>query len=380
MIDLTWKEIGDLVNKEFRVDGEVPRDESAYRKQYQASRLFFDEVFSKIQMDEDAGALYQLQRDELFKLKKQFFDQRREYNKLLTSEARWENLKDQLLIAADSLGEIKPLAHINQTEDINESEAVLLLSDWHYGLVANNIWNTYNVDVFIQRVSELRDKVIKYLRRHKPRILHVVVLGDMIAGAIHVSSRVDSEERTVEQLMNVSEYIAGFIASVSQYAFETKVYTAYGNHSRVIQSFQDSIHADNLERVIPWWLRQRLKDCPFVQVMDESVYEFAVFKACDNQIVAVHGDLDTGKNASVQLSQLFFKKLGINVDMIFMGHIHHITTEEDLGVEISTVGSLCGTDEYANGKRLYATPSQTLVFFTDGTKGKECRYDIGFSI
>jgi len=42
LIDLTWSEITDYVNKEFRVDETEYRTEAAYRKQYNMARKFFE--------------------------------------------------------------------------------------------------------------------------------------------------------------------------------------------------------------------------------------------------------------------------------------------------------------------------------------------------
>jgi protoporphyrinogen oxidase len=54
---------------------------------------------------------------------------------------------------------------------------------------------------------------------------------------------------------------------------------------------------------------------------------------------------------------------------------HHLETVEDTGIESILVGSLCGTDEYANNRRLYSYPSQTLMMFNKDD-GKYCQYNI----
>ena len=71
--------------------------------------------------------------DEIYKAKKQFYDQRREYNKLLTDAARTDNLFDELKRAADRLQELKPLGRFAVTDQLRvmNNEAVLVLSDWH---------------------------------------------------------------------------------------------------------------------------------------------------------------------------------------------------------------------------------------------------------
>lgn len=378
-LDLTWDEIASLINKEFREEGEPYRTESSYRKQYQISKLFFDNVFSRLLEEVETEDLFREQKDELFKLKKQFYDQRREYNKLLTADARWEHLVGEVKNTALALNKIAPLlgeAVIGETED---SEGLLMLSDWHYGMVTDNIWNRYNVEIFKKRLNKLRNKVIQYAIRHKPKVMHVAVLGDMVQGAIHVTSRVNSEEITVEQIMHVSEYIAELVADIAKYVPSVKVYSTYGNHARTVQNYKDSVHSDNLERLIPWWLTQRLVACDGVEVMDNDKYEFIHIPIYDSNIVGSHGDLESKKNPQITISQLFAKKYGINIDTVIGGHIHHNTADEDLGVEYITGGSMCGTDDFSNNGRMFSIPSQTLLFYSEDSVGKECRYDITFS-
>jgi hypothetical protein len=43
------------------------------------------------------------------------------------------------------------------------------------------------------------------------------------------------------------------------------------------------------------------------------------------------------------------------------------------------VQSLCGTDDYANGKRLYSTPGQLMLVFVPGI-GADARYQIKLEV
>jgi hypothetical protein len=224
-------------------------------------------------------------------------------------------------------------------------------------------------------VANLFDKVTAALKKHGIKTLHIALLGDFVNGAIHTGCRVASEESTCEQLMNVSEVLANFINAISAYVDEVNVYSTYGNHARTIQNKNDSIHADNMERVIPWWLKQRLKDNTKVDIVDSEYHEFIYFNVCGYNVVCSHGDLDQFKNLGVTVNSLFSKKYGKTIDYTFSGDKHHLEAFEQFGVESALVGSLCGTDEYANNKRLYSNPMQTLCIFTP-EDGKLCTYNI----
>jgi len=122
------------------------------------------------------------------------------------------------------------------------------------------VWETYDTDICISRAAELCIAATQRLRLHRCKVAHIVLLGDMAHGAIHTSARVASEELVCDQIMNVSEVLAQFISMIADNVESTCVHSTYGNHLRTVQIKDDNIHADNMEKIIPWWLKQRLKD------------------------------------------------------------------------------------------------------------------------
>ena len=370
-LDFTWPQMAEIFNNEFGCN----KGDTAYRKEWAAFSRIFNANVDKLVGNNTYSDKLKEQINEFHKAKQQFYDQRREYNKMLISDARAENLMEKLIEAAN----IAPLQDYSDVftfkNESSKEEAVLCLSDWHYGQVSNNIWNEYNTDICLQRTSKLFDKVSAALREHNVKILHIALLGDFVNGAIHTGCRVASEENTCEQLMHVSEILANFINAISVYVDAVCVYSTYGNHARTIQNKNDSIHADNMERVIPWWLKQRLKDNHKVNIVDSEYYEFIYMNVCGHNVVCTHGDLDRFKDLGVIVNSLFSKKYGKTIDYTFSADKHHLESFEQFGIESTLVGSMCGTDEYANNKRLYSNPMQTLCIFTP-EDGKLCSYNI----
>lgn len=309
--------------------------------------------------------------DELKRERQKFFDQRREYNKIQAEAGRREHLYERLGQAADELSETVGDVFAGQTAlDVCDNEAVLVFSDWHYGMVTHNTFNTYNTDICKERVQEVVTKASSRIAQNKCSKLHVVVLGDIFHGAIHASARVASEELTADQLMQASEILAQAIIFLSQYVEETHIYITYGNHARTVQSKQDSIHRDNMERLIPWWLKTRILaeervsgESLNINIAPESDTEFLLLNVCGHDICAAHGDLDSVKASPRMLSTLFHKKYGKDIEYILLGDKHHREDFEELGVTSMLCGALCGSDDYANGKRLFSTPSQMLLIF-----------------
>jgi len=307
---------------------------------------------------------------------KRFFDQRREFNKLVDRLGREEHLEDRLVAAAQELNCLSPLAVEKESLHCSDGEeAVLVLADWHYGMVTDNIWQHYDTDVCRERVEKLVTETIKRLRLHRPRRLHVVLLGDMAHGAIHTSVRVASEELVCEQVMQVSEILARSIAALADEVEETVVHATYGNHLRTVQNKSDSLHADNMERLIPWWLEQRLMGRGDVVFPEAEYYEFLYFDVCGYHVCATHGDLDHVKSAGRTLNTLFQKKYGTGIDYVLLADKHHKEEFEELGVETMIVRALCGVDDYANDRRLYSIPGQLLLFFKTGI-GADAYYQI----
>lgn len=375
LINATWEQLSPILNTQLEIDETEWRGESAWRKKYRVMQQAWDDVFSKTQFVESRSTDVEEQINELFKAKKQVQDQRRELRKLLTVDARFNNLTEKLIESVNSLCEIKPLVFEDYVANTGNSEAIIAWADWHYGMVTDNIWNQYNTDICRQRVADFVSKAIQYIQLHNVKILHIMLLGDAAHGSIHTGCRVASEEDACDQLMQSSEIMAEAINELSSYVSEVNVYATYGNHLRTVQNKNDSVHSDNMEKIVPWWLEQRLQNNDRVNVIKSDYYEFIYLNVCGYNIVGAHGDLERFKQFGLTVNTLFTKKYGKTIDYTVSADKHHIEEFETMGIESILVRSLCGTDEYANNHRLYSAPGQTLMIFTP-EDGRECTYNI----
>jgi len=315
---------------------------------------------------------------ELQKERQRFYDQRREYNKIINAEGREEHLHEMLIDAANHLDESVGRLFDDEPSfdlDVSDNQAVLVFSDWHYGMVADNAFNHYNTDVCRRRVHHVVEEARKRLLLHKCSILNIVVLGDLLHGAVHTSARVASEELVADQLMQSAEILAQAIVALSKYVNVTIVRMTYGNHARTVPNKKDNIHRDNMERIIPWWLEQRFYGNSNILIDNNFENEFMVFDVNGHSICASHGDLDSVKSSPRLLTTLFHKKYGVDIECILLGDKHHRESFDELGVTAMICGSLCGTDDYANGKRLFSTPSQ-LMLIVDKEHGIDAEYNI----
>lgn len=372
-----WEQVTPIVNKELYGDDEPQyKGESAFRKEVKYARNFYEAgVFNDFNEEKYLKEL-QLQKDELYKVKRQVADQRREYNKLLASDGRADNLSNYLIEVADNLNKEQPLDFDKFISTYLDKEGVIVFSDWHYGMVTDNIWNKFNTEICKERVVKFVSKAKNYIKINQIKKLHILLLGDEIHGGIHTSARVASEEYVSEQLMKVSEIIAQAINELSNTVQETFVYNTYGNHARSIQNKNDSIHSDNMEKLIPWWLEQRFKERDDIHIMYSDFHEFIKLNVCGYNIVAAHGDLEGNfKNIGVTFNTIFSKLYGETIDYTITGDKHHLEEFEQFGIESILSRSLCGSDDYASDKRLYSSPGQTLIVFNN-EDGRESTYNI----
>ena len=371
LIDMDWEDLGAKIDATLRPD-EPQFNESVYRKESALLHRYWENVFFHEKVPN-----MQAEMDKLYQARRLLADQRREYNKLLVSDARAEHLGEEMLLAVERMNKDYPLLSsvIDGRAGFTSKEAVLFISDVHYGMITDNMWNKYDVHICKKRLEKLTEKATNVCLFQGVRRLHVVLLGDMCHGAIKTSCRVASEEGTIDQLMHVSELLAQVIDKLASVVPEVDVYSTYGNHARVVANKKESIHSDNMERILPWWLRERLAMSPRIHVHESPYHEFIKIDVFNVGLVAPHGDLDNIRDAGLILPALFANTEGAPVKYVVMGDKHHQESYERLGVESYIVGSLCGTDDYANEKRLFSKPSQMMMVFGP-EEGLECTYNI----
>lgn len=372
LADVDYTELSPMV-----YDGQEYSADVARRMMYGSCRTLqmMDDQPVQAASTDDVIADIQSQRIELQKERQRFSDQRREFNKLVNSQGRWEHLVDRLTDAANRLNEMTPLVGKTMyADDVGDNDAVLVLSDWHYGMKTSNAFNKFNTAICRERVKKVVEMASQRLEMHKCRDLHVFILGDLIHGCTHVSARVQSDELVCDQLMQVTELLAQALFELSQRVSHLYVHMTYGNHARTVQNKNDSVHADNMERIVPWWLKMRFINAGNVEVVDEDYGEFLYANVHGYDFVGTHGDLDSVKSSPRLIPALFNKTYDLNVDYILLGDKHHHESFDELGVRAMIVGSLCGTDDYANEHRLYSDPEQTLLIVNN--VGVDAEYHI----
>lgn len=304
-------------------------------------------------------------RDEIYKERCRLQDIQREKRNDLRVEARFENL---LEVVKDNIGfmptyEIKDFKPINKNQD--KKYAVLQLSDWHCGALVDNQFNYYNVDTMVDRATKVRNNALEYCKLHNVTDLVIEINGDMVNGAIHVSSRVESEEGVIQQVITVTDVLAKLINSMKPYFNSIKIVTTLGNHGRLTPNKSDSITNENFEMLIPTMLRDKLSD---VKIIDSKGLDFTKYEIDGKIIMVSHGQNDSMTKVISDFSKMF----KVVPNEVHLGHTHSYTDINDCDIKVTVNGSLMGSDDYAVTIRKVTTPSQNLIVY----EKDRCIYEI----
>lgn len=359
-LDVGWSDVRDQIGADIHTDSLRKAFATTEYGGYAVAKYLMNKTASEL--TDDMLARLQDKKNEEYKERVRLQDARREYNKELRAEARYENLVDVMrdMLSDISQEDFEPYGskhlHLNNKSD---KTAILMLSDWHYGALCDSQWNYYNTEVAEKRVEQLTDKVIKYILNMSITDLVVEINGDMIEGLISISGRVSSEESAVEQIVGVSKLLIKCINSFKPYVKSLKVITTLGNHGRLVSDKkQQGYEHENFEMLIPEFLRMGLdKD---IQIITSQGLDFVQYE-CDNKIICLsHGHHDKVNSAINNMTKVY----KIVPDEVHLGHYHHMSDLNDSNIHVVVNGGLKGIDDFGlKATRCVTKPSQNLIVY-----------------
>ena len=358
-VDMGWDEVCDYIGADIHPDSLRKAFATTEYGGYNVAKYLMDKTANEL--TEEMVKRLQSKKDEEYKERVRLQDARREYNKELRAEARYENLvnimKDCLSDVATSNIEFgKKHLHI---ENKKSKYAILMLSDWHYGALCDSQWNYYDTNVAKERAEQLVAKTQSYILSLGITDLIVEINGDMCEGMINIGNRVASEESVVEQIINVSKLLSKCILSLKPYVNSIKVVTTLGNHGRLTPNRKEQAdERENFEMLIPEFLRLTLgNDIPIItsQGLDFVKYEF------DDKIICLsHGHHDKVNSAIDNMIRVY----KVVPDEIHLGHWHHMSDLNDSNIHVVVNGSIKGVDDFGlKATRCTTQPSQNLIVY-----------------
>lgn len=378
LIDLDWQQLTDIFNKELTdiKNGADKLSTSTYQQQYRIAVLYYEDVFKNYDTEDtnlETIDLLEEKTQTFYKEKVKAQDALRVMRKHLRDEARIESLKEAIVSDANNFPlNLKPYKYEDKMFHSVNKEGILCIGDWHIGAVVNNFRNVYNLEIAQQRLNTLFSKVVHYCKIHNITKLNVVNLSDLIEGEIHVTSRIESELDSIEQIKIVSRLLSNFLIDLSSEIPYVTYRSVVDNHSRVQTNYKEHIEKESFCKLIDWWLEEKIKQANLefekrgmtnsLEMIQDNIDDNIGMLYINGKTIAFsHGHLGSANSV---LQDLAFGT-NIMIDIVLLGHWHADKVKNFQGKKIYFNGSLKGTDSYTLNKRLFSDPSQTLLIFDE---------------
>ena len=330
-------------------------------KMSQTKNVDNDEYLNKIR----------LEKQEIQKEKRKLFDERLDINRRLREESRLETTIEKF---ETILTDISNERYITYTPSANKSndDMIVCLSDLHIGATFYGFDGYYDSSIAKERLNKYLSEIIEIQDTHKAENCTVVLLGDIISGAIHKTISITNKENVIEQVKLACEYISDFVYELGKYFNKVELRGVSGNHSRIADK-EDALLGERLDTLIIWFVKSMLKNVQNITVEDENIDDtLSTFFVRDKLYYAVHGDFDGTSTSAVAKLVLWSKNTPY---CILCGHKHYPATDDVSGIKIVQSGSMAGSgDEFTRQKRLTGDPSQTVLVVNKN--GIKCHYPI----
>jgi len=315
-----------------------------------------------------------LEAIELKKERIKLRDERNELNRLIRESARKETTQEIIFDAVSQLNELRPLNISKKNITESDNEALLFLSDWHFGEQVDLKFNKYNEEVFVDRLESLTFETIKRAKLNGCKVITIMGLGDLLSGGIHTSTRVQNKEDIIMQTKIVSEYLAKFLYELALEFDKVNFYSVSGNHGRVFGNKEDSTRNENFENLIPWYLKARTSNVSNVEIYDNNYDKDIIVTEIKGKIIfGVHGENTKMTTISNDLGGM----LRYMPDIVAMGHLHFPEYRMDNQTHVFRNGSLIGNNNYSNSIYKSSDANQTLLIISE--KDVEAIYNINLA-
>ena len=309
---------------------------------------------------------------ELIKMRKEkikLSDARVEYNRLIRQEARKESYADMVKrIICENVEPINIPVHYTL---FNSSTDLLChLTDIHCGIEIHNWKNDFDEDILKKRIEKFTSDILDIRGMHESENCYLVI-GEILSGIIHNNLRLQNNMDLMEQFKYISELISAMLVRMANHFNHIYVYTTPGNHSRISPKKEDALDGENMDVLLPFYLKARMQNIKNITICDNTIEpEIAMFNIRGNNVFAAHGHKDSPSNVVQNFTMMF----NIKPDIILLGHRHTNAMETVYDTKVIQSGCVSGSDTYAMSIRTTNKPEQTVSVI--GDNGLICLYDI----
>lgn len=364
--DYDWSEIKDKYG--INCNSDTIRKSSStpfggkMRSEYEKYRIGLNKNISN---DSELDVKIQEMRREKIKLS----DARVEYNRLIRQEARKESYAD--MVKRIICENVEPMnIPVHYTLFNSSTDLLVHLTDIHTGIEIHNWKNDFDSDILKQRIEKFTSDILDIRGMHQSENCYLVV-GEILSGIIHNNLRLQNNMDLMEQFKYVSELISAMLSRMANHFNHIYVYTTPGNHSRISPKKEDALDGENMDVLLPFYLKARMQNFENITICDNNIEpEIAMFNIRGNNIFAAHGHKDSSSNVVQNFTLMF----GIKPQIVLLGHRHTNSMETVYDTKVIQSGCVSGSDNYATSIRKTNRPEQTVSVI--GDNGLICLYDI----
>ena len=362
---LSWDDIANLINKE---TGEnLGRD--VFRKFWRYYNEGYEDAL-KDNLDNDILLQeYEKKKIEFEKEKVKTQTEKLELRQWIRESARVELFEEKLSDYLKALPVIK-VPEYKLNKNTNESRGVICgIADSHYGKeilirgLKNEILNEYNPEIFEQRMWMLLSKYVDIFEKENIKEVYFYNLGDDIDGILRVSQLMSLKYGIIESTMKFAEFMVIFLNELSKYVF-IKYYSTMSNHSEIrpLNSKSGEFFKENVELIVNWHLKHRLKDNPNIEI-NECNNVVNLNRIAGLSVLNLHGQNERDLGQSVKDYSLLY---GEKIDLLLVGHLHYNNSKtvgmSDVGnIDVVQFPSICGIDEFSMNLKRAACPGGKLI-------------------
>jgi hypothetical protein len=309
---------------------------------------------------------------ELIKMRKEkikLSDARVEYNRLIRQEARKESYVD--MVKRIICENVEPMnIPVHYTLFNSSTDLLCHLTDVHCGIEIHNWKNDFNEDILKKRIEKFTSDILDIRGMHESENCYLVI-GEILSGIIHNNLRLQNNMDLMEQFKYVSELISAMLSRMANHFNHIYVYTTPGNHSRISPKKEEALDGENMDVLLPFYLKARVQNVENITICDNTVEpEIAMFNIRGNNVFAAHGHKDSPSNVVQNFTMMF----NIKPDIVLLGHRHTNAMETVYDTKVIQSGCVSGSDAYAMSIRKTNKPEQTVSVI--GENGLICLYDI----
>lgn len=270
----------------------------------------------------------------------------------------------------------QPLTIENSNDDFkiySNNDLLVHFTDIHAGIEINTWKNVFNENILKERVQNYIHEIKNIAKLHNSENCYLVI-GEILSGIIHNNLRLQNNMDLMQQFKYVSELIASMLIEISTEFKDINVYVTAGNHSRISPKKEDALDGENMDMLLPFYLKARLQRISNIHIYENEIEpEIAMFNIRGKHIFAAHGHKDTPSNVVQNFTMMF----GIKPDIVLLGHRHTNAMTTVFDTKVIESGSVSGADQYAVSIRKINKPEQTVSVINE--KGLVCIYDIQLS-